>query len=164
MTTAARVAVLGLADMAERVRGISEAIGKNVALAVRRGAVDIQRTAVVSIQHGTKTGRTYKLWNPKRIHIASAPGQAPATDRGKLASSIRMATDPHDERAAYVYTTQAYGRHLELGTRGNGKGSGAIAARPWLFPAYETNRERISLNIKKAFFLSVPKSAPTPKG
>jgi phage gpG-like protein len=164
MTTAARVAVLGLADMADRVRGISEAIDKNVALAVRRGAIDIQRTAVVSIQQGAKGGRTYKLWNPKRVHIASAPGEPPATDRGKLASSIKVATDPGDDRVAYVYTTQAYGRHLEFGTRGNGKGSGAIAARPWLFPAYEANRERVSQNVRKAFFLSVPTSAPNPKG
>ena len=53
-----------------------------------RSVMLVHGTAVESIQRGSKSGKTYKLTNPKRTHTASAPGEPPATDTGFLASSI----------------------------------------------------------------------------
>lgn len=40
------------------------------------------------LNSGPKTGRVYRRYNPRRVHQASAPGQAPATDMGTLARSF----------------------------------------------------------------------------
>lgn len=63
---------------------------------IRAGAVDgLNAVGLVTINHirasllrGPKTGRVYHKSNPKRLHRASAPGQYPATDTGRLAGSL----------------------------------------------------------------------------
>jgi phage gpG-like protein len=88
-------------------------------------AVRVQNVAVRSIHKGPKTGRSYGR------HKASAPGEAPATDTGALASSIaRVSGKP----GAAVGTNLEYGKHLEFGTTN-------IKPRPWLFPALESQRK-----------------------
>jgi len=99
-------------------------------------AVRVQATAVRSIQKGPKTGRVYG----KRKHRASAPGQPPATDTGALASSVQRVDDKATTVA--VGTGLGYGRDLEFGTR-------HIKARPWLFPALESQRRAYEAGLKQ---------------
>jgi phage gpG-like protein len=49
------------------------------------------------------------------VHIASAPGEAPAVDTGTLIGSIQMAQD--STLTAKVGTAVEYALYLELGTR-----------------------------------------------
>jgi len=66
--------------------------------------------------------------NLSPTHQASAPGQYPATDTGRLVSSVRMLPDVG---TSYVVGTNVeYGRWLEFGTS-------RMAARPWLLPSFE---------------------------
>ena len=51
-------------------------------------SLKVHEEAVKSIQGGNKSGRTYTRGNVS--HKASAPGQAPATDRGRLVRSIKV--------------------------------------------------------------------------
>jgi hypothetical protein len=104
---------------------------------IQRTAVRVQATAVRSIQRGPKSGRRYRRGS--KWHQASAPGQAPATDTGALASSVAR-VDGTMESA--VGTGLNYGRDLEFGTS-------KMAARPWLLPALESQRQYFAAGINK---------------
>ena len=55
---------------------------------VKGGGQLIRAEAIKSIQTGAKSGVMYQMYNPRREHRASAPGQAPASDTGNLVSKI----------------------------------------------------------------------------
>ena len=84
------------------------------------------------------TGRTYRRGNV--THIASAPGQYPATDRGRLVNSIRAIING---TTAIVGTDVAYGPMLELGTS-------RMAARPWLLPSFKAASIGLEKGLKAA--------------
>lgn len=90
-------------------------------------ATDTHANAIASIQGGAKSGRVYRKYNPNRTHQASAAGQAPATDTGRLVASVNMHFGGNQ---AVVGTNVTYGPMLEFGTSN-------MAARPWLLPAFE---------------------------
>ena len=108
--------------------------------AIRSSAFVVQDTATKSINAGGKNGKSYKRGS--KSHIASAPGEAPASDTGRLSNSI-MALKSIYDNGWLVGTSLDYGKHLELGTKD-------IKPRPWLIPALEKNRNAIENNIKSA--------------
>ena len=72
-----------------------------------------------------KTGRAYK--RGEKEHVASAPGEAPATDMGFLVNTI--ATEKNEDgTGAVTYTTAEYAVPLEFG-------SVRMASRPFFTPA-----------------------------
>ena len=92
--------------------------------AVQKTAVEVHGTIVKGYQRGPATGRVYTRGNI--THQASAPGEAPATDTGRLASGteFRMTCD----LSAEVGNSVLYGPFLEWGTQ-------KIAPRPLWRPA-----------------------------
>lgn len=117
---------------------------------VRAGAIDglnavglaMLNSAKKRIQGGGKSGRTYQKYGPRRTHIASAPGQAPATDTGGLVNS---GFHELDEQAMEVSVGFAkfYAALLEYGTR-------MMAKRPFLLPTVEEWRSKIAGVIRAA--------------
>src|SRR5690625_1543050 len=107
---------------------------------VNRTAQNIRNTAVRSIHKRSPGGEEYKKYNPRRSHVASAPGQPPNTDTGRLAGSIRavMSGTP----TASVDALADYAVHLEFGTRN-------MAARPFMTPAVEAEREKYRKGINE---------------
>lgn len=102
---------------------------------VRKGTLMIQREAVRLIIEEPKTGRTYGS------HQASAPGESPASDTGRLVQSINSTFDP----AAIMGTVSASALHaafLEFGTN-------TMGARPFMRPALENKRAEVIAVIKK---------------
>lgn len=95
-------------------------------LGVAQAAAEIHRRAIASMEHGTKTGRTYRRGSIE--HQASAPGEAPARDRGRLTSSISWDSYPASLSAEIGSKGIEYGLFLEEGTD-------KIEPRPWLKPA-----------------------------
>lgn len=93
---------------------------------VFKTAVDTANISRKSIQRGIKTGTTYQKYNPRRTHKASSAGQPPATDTGRLVSSITQERTGKAE--AEVGSTVVYSKFLEFGTRN-------MDERPWLRPA-----------------------------
>lgn len=93
---------------------------------VFKTAVDTANISRKSIQRGIKTGTTYQKYNPRRTHRASSAGQPPATDTGRLVSSITQERTGKAE--AEVGSTVKYSKFLEFGTRD-------MDERPWLRPA-----------------------------
>ena len=129
----------------EGVKSVSEALTRLDAQAtndvrdvINSTAQNIRNTAIRSIKNSPANGRVY------RNHTASAEGNPPRTDTGRLASSIAVVTDEQAksleaEIGAYVN----YAAHLEYGTRNMG-------ARPFMFPALEQNMKGYVSKMKQA--------------
>lgn len=100
--------------------------------AIRKGGLMIRRTATTSIRRKGK-GRLYTRGTID--HRASAPGDPPASDTGRLLGSIEMVLFDGG-LAAEVGTGLEYGRFLEFGTS-------KMAARPFLQPAWDKHRKQI---------------------
>jgi len=66
-------------------------------------------------------------------HTASAEGEPPAVDTGMLASNVIFDVDA-DGMGADIGTNVLHGRWLEL------RETPGVAARPWLFPAFERGK------------------------
>ncbi|RLG78456.1 MAG: hypothetical protein DRO14_00535 [Thermoprotei archaeon] len=95
--------------------------------------------AVRRIHYPPKTGREYR--HRGIVHIASAPGEAPATDTGTLAASLKA---ERSGKLQYDIIGVEYGAYLELGTR-------KMAPRPFLRPAIEQTSKKIAGIFGKAF-------------
>lgn len=105
---------------------------KEIEAIVRGTAQNIRTHAIKSIQRGTKSGIAYEKYNPKRMHKASAAGEAPATDTGRLANSIQADIEG---KQATVFTNVEYAPWLEFGTQ-------AMEPRPFMYPALELERPK----------------------
>ena len=132
--------IQGVRELEITLGAMAGALPSQIDKAARQTALAIQRHAVKSIQRGKPRGITYKKYKPKRTHTASAPGQAPASDTGRLAGSI---LPPRQISRGYsVGTNLDYGRYLEFGTR-------RIAERPWLRPAVDAERPKFLMRVQK---------------
>ena len=101
---------------------------------VKGGAQLIRGEAIKSIQTGAKSGVMYQMYNPRREHRASAPGQAPASDTGNLVSKIIVKQKSQDVTS--VESNANYSAFLEYGTS-------KMEARPFMLPAFEKSKKPI---------------------
>jgi HK97 gp10 family phage protein len=149
--------LIGLEKMIKKLGMVDKAIDTAIQREVKKGAVKIQRTAVLSIMRGAKNGKIYTDYyaivggrlvpvkKRAKPHRASAPGQAPATDSGTLAGSIVVEYDP-DGKGANIIAKAAYAKWLEFGTDGKYR----IAPRPFMKPAHDQNAPQIMKDLKTA--------------
>ena len=107
---------------------------------VNRTAQNIRNAAVRSIQKPSGIGTYYKKYNPDRMHIASAPGQPPNTDTGRLVNSLNVTRS--GALTAEVLANVEYAAYLELGTR-------HMAARPFMTPAVEQERPNYERGLRE---------------
>jgi HK97 gp10 family phage protein len=131
--------IQGLDRLNAKLRALPNQVAQPVRNAIATAALTVQTEAQNSVRQPGR-GRVYKRGS--RTHQASAPGDPPASDTGRLLGSIET-TLLDNGFAAEVGTGVAYGRHLEFGTS-------KIAPRPWLFPALEKHRVRITEHIANA--------------
>lgn len=111
--------------------GVSAGMGK----VVFAGALTLSGIVKRSMNSGSHSGRTYR--RGKKIHIASAPGEAPAIDYGNLVNSISAQLLSTGQQAvAEVSTNSEAGPMLELGTA-------KMAARPFFRPAVDEHEDEI---------------------
>jgi len=124
----------GLQDATKALEKVKEDLENNMQEILLGGGQLIRGEAIRSIQSGAKSGKTYKRYNPTRTHKASAPGEAPASDTGFLVSNIRV-KDQKD--LVQVRSEASYSKFLEYGTS-------KMLARPFLFPAMEKSKPKIT--------------------
>ena len=105
-------------------------------------ATDVVRnTAVEGIARGVKSGREYRRGNIS--HIASAPGQFPATDTGRLVSSISTQVSSVGNKVEGKIIAEApYAAHLEFGTKD-------MEARPFMQPSLTKNKRKIETIFRR---------------
>jgi len=131
----------GSAELQAALRRASGEIKQAVSRAVVGTALELQGNIKTSIARGPASGRTYEKYNPRRTHTASAPGQPPMTDTGRLVNSIEF--DKIGDLTATVGSKLAYAAYLEYGTS-------RIAARPFFRPAIEEIRPKYMARLEKA--------------
>ena len=124
----------GVEEATKALEKVKEDLEKDMKEVLLGGGQLIRGEAVRSIQQGSKSGKTYKRYNPTRTHKASAPGEAPASDTGFLVSNIRV----KEQKDVVVVSSEAsYSKFLEFGTS-------KMLARPFLFPAFEKSKPKIA--------------------
>ena len=102
-------------------------------------AIDTEREAKQGIQRGPATGAV----RPDGSR-ASAPGEYPMSDTGRLANSVVTLFDISTKgKIAEVGTNVQYGRYLEFGTS-------RMAARPWLLPSFNKAKVGVEAKLKRA--------------
>ena len=129
----------------DRIRRNTQA---NVRREFLRGAQAIQNTAVEGIINPPKTGRWYRSRGRKgAMHRASAPGQYPAADTGRLHQSITATVaDTPGGVAVQVSANVEYATYLEFGTS-------KMAPRPFLSRAYNENIGGIRRRVRRSIRL-----------
>jgi HK97 gp10 family phage protein len=127
------VQVTGLDDVFASIDALGDQT--KIKQAVLAGALMVESDAKLSIMHGAPTGHVYGK------HVASAPGEAPATDTGMLASSIGHDVSD-DGMTVEIGSALDYATDLEYGTKN-------MEARPFLEPALDKNRAAILARIQK---------------
>jgi HK97 gp10 family phage protein len=108
-----------------------------MARGVVKGVELIRNAAINSIQQGGKTGRTYRRRGV--VHRASAPGEAPASDTGRLVNSITTSYDL-EQLSGTVQAGTEYAPWLEFGTA-------KMEPRPFMRPALMENAEAVLESI-----------------
>lgn len=100
----------------------------------------VHSEAVGLILDTPKTGRIYRRRSVE--HQASAPGEPPASDTGRLVNSIRTEYDAAALQGTVIASTE-YAAALEYGTR-------RMAARPYMRPALANKRGEVESLITRA--------------
>jgi HK97 gp10 family phage protein len=159
-----KAVVTGNKSLRKKLEKMDADMRKEATKALQGVAMKIANTAKLKIRNPPKTGTVYgkardvKKFNwslpgataaSKRIHQASATGEAPANDTGHLMNSINVTTD-NSKVLATVTVKADYGLALEFGTRDMGE-------RPFLRPSIEENKHLLPGGIKNAFAISKPK-------
>jgi HK97 gp10 family phage protein len=133
--------ITGLDKLAARLITTRTSIAEGLGRAAIRGGFKVQGEAVMLVQRGPKTGEVYKRRTVK--HQASAPGEAPASDTGNLASNIVVDFIREGNAALVVVKSRApYSIPLEFGTKN-------IEPRPFMRPAYRKHKNDIIKDIAK---------------
>lgn len=136
----------GRRSLAVKLNAIGKRTRTEVSKAVRRGALRIENRAVEGIIDPPKTGRIYSSKHRKGFkHQASAPGEFPAADSGRLHQSITsvMTLDGPDVYRSETGANTPYATFLELGTS-------RMAPRPFMQPAFDENKAIVEDDIRKA--------------
>lgn len=126
----------------KQLKRVESEISKNVTQAIYRAASLVQAEAIRGIQRGKKTGRIYKRRSVQ--HRASAPGEYPASDTGRLAGSIRI---NRGVLQADIGSDVIYAKYLEPDEASD---EGKLKPRPFLEPSYKKNEEKINQLIDEA--------------
>lgn len=118
---------------------ILEAARRAAMRAIVRGTESVRNEAISLILNAPKTGRVYQRRGVE--HQASAPGEPPASDIGRLVNSIRTSYDV-GELVGTVIASTAYAPHLEYGTQ-------KIEPRPFMRPALASRRADIEADVQR---------------
>jgi HK97 gp10 family phage protein len=139
MTTT--ISITGTKELAKALQSMGAEIREAAGDAVKATALEMQGEIKRRIQSGPASGITYQKYNPRRTHRASAPGEAPMTDTGRLAGSVMF--DVVGEMSATVGSALVYAAWLEYGTR-------HMSARPVWTPVAEEADEKFMKRLEAA--------------
>lgn len=150
--------IVGLASLERKLRRLGPESTQVAKREIAAGALILQNAIRTAIASGSKSGRIYTRGGVQ--HQASAPGEAPATDTGRLLGSINVETSP-DGLSASIGVTELtnvpYARRLEFG--GMDSRGVFIAERPYIRPAWRENIKNIRNSIREALDKSIKAEA-----
>lgn len=141
-----KVEIKGIQEVNAALKAYGKDLGASLGLIVNATALEAVTDVRKAIQGPPKTGREYPRGkNGAKVHRASAPGEAPATDTGTLVSSIY--NEDRGKYARAIGSRLDYAYYLEFGTFKMDK-------RPSWIPAVERAipkmLKRVQIAIAKA--------------
>lgn len=136
-----QVDTAGISQLAQQLAQLSGKADAVMIEAITHVVNETHKEAVQGIQRGAKSGRVYRRGGV--THQASAPGQYPASDTGRLANSVERVFPSGRRMFGMVGTNLVYGRYLEFGTS-------RMAARPWLLPSFRKGVVDVERRLKRA--------------
>jgi hypothetical protein len=141
-----KVEIKGLKEVNAALQAYGKDLGRSLELIVKATALEAVTDVRKAIQGPPKTGREYARGvNNDKVHRASAPGEAPATDSGGLVISIY--NENRGKYAKAIGSRLDYAYYLEFGTF-------KMAKRPSWIPAVERAipkmLKRVEIAIAKA--------------
>lgn len=116
---------------------ILERVRKAAMLGVIRGTESVREEADSLMNESPRSGRVYTRRGVS--HRASAPGEPPAPDTGRLRQSLRTEYNRELLMGTAIAST-AYAQALEFGTS-------RIAPRPFMRPALANRKDEIEADI-----------------
>jgi HK97 gp10 family phage protein len=119
-----------LNGLADEIAKASSKTEQSINNAVHRFAILLHAKSVEKIQKGKRSGVKYR--RRSIVHTASAAGEPPKTDTGRLVASIRPVFGKMSAEVGSLANIARYGEMLEKGTKN-------MAARPWLEPTLKEN-------------------------
>lgn len=122
-------------------RGLTEQVRQAINREIVVQTEEVRNEAIRLILDTPKTGRLYKRRGGK-MHQASAPGEPPASDYGRLVNSIRTDYDLQASIGTVTASTK-YAAGLEFGTA-------RMAARPFMRTALSNRHKEIIAGIQGA--------------
>ena len=131
--------------LAKALKNLTVEAEKRVGDGVNATGLELRGEIVKKYNHGPATGLWYQ--SGEISHQASAPGEAPMTDTGRLAGSVSFKKE--QGIAVSVFTEVEYGPWLEFGTMN-------IKARPAWEPAIEEMRPKYLRRMETAIRRSMP--------
>lgn len=135
-----KIRIEGLEELRRAFTNLEADFDVAIAEALEDGALKVRTEVIKAIQSGPASGAVYEKYAPRRTHQASAPGQPPMTDTGRLASSVYFEPDAN---GATVGSRLVYAHYLEFGTS-------RMAPRPVWLPAAERLRAELPAMIEAA--------------
>lgn len=136
----------GRRSLSVKLNAIGKRTREEVSKAVRVSAIAVENRAADGIISPPKTGRVYRSKHRKgAVHQASAPGEFPAADTGRLHQSIThvMTVEGPDIYRAEVGANAPYSVFLELGTS-------KMAPRPYMSPSFDETKADNERRIRNA--------------
>jgi hypothetical protein len=135
------VHVTGTQEVNRALAAFGREVAADVSKAVMATAVEALTDVRKAIQGPPKTGREYPRGvNGDKIHRASAPGEAPATDTGALVSSTYLSRI--DDTTQAIGSRLDYAFFLEFGTL-------RMEPRPSWVPAAERAAPRLEKRLRR---------------
>jgi HK97 gp10 family phage protein len=149
------VQIDGLKDLKTASIKVQQAVTAEMLKGLAASAKRVETDAKRSIANGGKTGRVYKRRGV--AHRASAAGEAPATDTGRLVNSIQSYVNKVQKNVLEGFVVAGrglakYAAWLEFGTRN-------ISPRPFLFPAAEKNKAWIMQRLRQSLADGIKKGS-----
>src|SRR5690625_2149800 len=130
----------GLDELNKTISELSGKFEQEAGRLVNRTAQNVRNNAINLIRTPSM-GRTYVQNTPfYKTHTASAPGDAPNIDTGRLINSLNVTRS--GSTSAEVSANVEYAAWLELGTTN-------MKARPFLTPAVEQERPKYERGLRE---------------
>lgn len=145
------VQIEGLDKLRNATSVTAKLVNQEVNKALFAAAKQVEKEAKQSIVSGQKSGRLYRRRTV--THRASAPGEAPASDTGRLVNSINSYLNS-SQSESFVTAGRGlakYAAMLEFGTQ-------KMAARPFMFPALEKSKDWIRRRLADALARAISRA------
>lgn len=173
-----KITMRGIPALQQQIKQLKE-VREELRGAIAGAALAVEKQMKVLVQKGPKSGRLYRrgsikraatkarralglrrvAGNPNRVivgatfHRASAPGEAPASDTGRLVASLTHTIAPDGLTATigvHDVSRVKYAPALEFGTR-------RMAARPFVVRALREKQEEVEQRVQQGVERAIAK-------